>query len=548
MLTPRLEGLPTPRQWQRRDVSSSIYGVGEGWTGALGTGRIDQTIRGHFDDLEDETDDAVSMDLPITVANSSATKVHAAAVGWGHTAVILSSDLSVASECKRDDALAPQLTPQLYVTGRPHEFSSLLRLRRLPRWLRNYSVRQTLRSTAVSPAELDGDASSSYSSLRRMMDPTSAVGRLVTYLSESFLDQSEEHWDKARTNSFLPRLTQVSLPSSYHVPISVSCSAGLTAVVTESGHLYALGLNQFGQCGNGRTSNNVWTPTLVTGLSSEVATGGPRSALPQSFPVTSVSLGLQHGLCLNAEGEVFTFGKGHRGQLGQDASVEESHTALPIRKACRVLEDGSNRPVYVPMPKVVQISSGMLHAAVLTEDREVFVFGKNMLRESLALADDAAATDDDANVSGGKSGSAPLATADARLPIMVQGLPQGRTVTQIASGSHHTSMMLDDGSVWCVGISSDTRQHIHDPVELVSADVAANMLPLRQFAAHMDRTTLVGNDGRTVLQVHLWSDPDLREYAAFSPAWIDRLLADYPDLRIRQVHRSWIHSLVVADR
>jgi hypothetical protein len=109
-------------------------------------------------------------------------------------------------------------------------------------------------------------------------------------------------------------------------------------------------------------------------------------------------------------------------------------------------------------------------------------------------------------------------------------------------------MLLDDGSVWCVGIASDTREPIHDPVELLPADVAADLLPLRQFAAHMDRTTLVGEDGRTVLQVHLWSDPDLREYAAFSPAWIDRLLEDDPGLRIRQVHRSWIHSLAVTER
>jgi hypothetical protein len=393
-------------------------------------------------------------------------------------------------------------------------------LKRLPKVLRLYSARQTLKST-TNPHDGEPSTRSPLSQL----DPTSLVGRLVSFLSESFLDQPEEHWEKARANSFLPQLALVPLPESDQVPVSVSCSAGLTAVVTQSGSLFTFGLNQFGQCGNGQTSNNVWTPALVTGLSSDVATQGPRSALPQSSPITSVSLGLQHGVCLNADGEVFAFGKGDRGQLGQDVVVEESHTALAIRKACHIL-DGSNKPVYIPMPKVVQASSGMLHAAVLTEDRRVYVFGKNVLRKSLS---------DDPN--------APA--ADARVPVLLQGLPTGRSVLRIASGSHHTSMLLDDGSVWCVGISSDTKQPIHEPVELVPGDALSDLMPIRQFAAHMDRTTIVGKDGRTVLQVHLWSDPDLREWALFSPAWIEPLLDD-PSLRIQQVHRSWIHSLVVT--
>jgi alpha-tubulin suppressor-like RCC1 family protein len=440
-----------------------------------------------------------------------------AAAGWGHSAVIVTGGVN-----NNDQGTAQgEGTSQLFMTGRPHEFASLLRLRRLPRWLRNYSSRQTLRSTAASV----DDSSTSL----RSMDPTSLVGRFVTYLSDTFLDQPEAHWDQAREHSFLPALTRIPLPEDDQAPVSVSCSAGLTAVLTRSGRLYTLGLNQYGQCGNGHTSNNVWTPQLVTGLSSEVATQGPRSDLPQSSPITQVSLGLQHGVCLNAEGEVFAFGKGDRGQLGQDVATAESHTAMAVRKACRLLEDKNNKPAYVAMPKVAHISTGMLHCALLTEDGEVFVFGKNMLHKS--MSDDPRAP-----------------AADARFPVRVRGIPTGRSVLRVASGSHHTSMLLDDGSVWGIGISSDTKEPIHEPVQLVTKDDMEDMLPVRQFAAHMDRTTIVGRDGRTVLQVHLWSDPDLREYAVFTPAWIERLLLDDPDLAIQQVHRGWIHSLVVASK
>ena len=62
--------------------------------------------------------------------------------------------------------------------------------------------------------------------------------------------------------------------------------------MTADGVVYAFGLNGMGQCGFGHTSNNVWKPKSVTGLSSEFATG-KRVDLPQSYPIQQTALGLQ---------------------------------------------------------------------------------------------------------------------------------------------------------------------------------------------------------------------------------------------------------------
>jgi alpha-tubulin suppressor-like RCC1 family protein len=134
------------------------------------------------------------------------------------------------------------------------------------------------------------------------------------------------------------------------------------------------------------------------------------------------------------------------------------------------------------------------------------------------------------------------AASDAVLPCVLH-LP--RKVEQIACGSHHTAMLLEDGSVWAVGISSDTKEPIHYPVQLIPAGVVE--MPVQQFAAHMDRTTIVGRSGRQVLQVNLWKDPELREYGVFTPSWVDRLLRDDEKIRVREVHRSWVHSVVLTD-
>lgn len=518
-----------------RWLTTRIYAVGEGWTGALGTGRIDQTIQGHFDVEEQEDADLpVPMELPPTRSSTnqqeqaSTTVVRSVSVGWGHTAAILQTTMpddatTTNTENKNlHHQLLPPLQSQLFVTGRSQEFSSLLRLRRLPHWLRQYAVQQTLRNTEES---LD-DVST-------RIDPASLITRLTSYLSET-LDHSDgntttEHAAQSH-QSFLRRFTAMDDFPNDQVPQTVVCSAGFSAILTESGHLYTFGLNAYGQCGTGQVNNNVWTPQRVTGLNSEFA-NMPRQSMEQSYPIVSVALGLQHGLCLNDRGEMFAFGKGDHGQLGQAIAMEESHTALPIRKACELINDddddnpGGGKPMYIPLGRIQQIAAGMLHCAALTENNQVLLWGKYILNKV--------------------HGDNPrAAAADARLPILLRGLPSGLAIVQLACGSHHTAFLLEDGSVWGVGISTDTKEPMHTPVCLIPPGLIE--LPVRQFTAHMDRTTIVGKDGRQVLQVHLWKDPSLQEYAMFTPAWVERLLEDDPQRTIQQIHRSWIHSVVVT--
>ena len=503
---------PCLRYRSTSSSSGSLYAIGEGWTGAMGTGKLDEPIvTGHFDE-EHELDAPAVMKLP--TGSDKSLDVQSIAVGWGHTAIVANQ--------------------KLYVTGRPHDFSSLLRLRRLPVWLRNYSVRQTLKSTMGGKDQQDAFSDAG-------VDPTSLVGRLVSWLSETFQLDEVEDWEVARQQSLMPQLTRVELPSvdgEPLIPASVTGSAGFTAVLTTDGRLYTFGLNGYGQCGIGKTSNNVWQPQPVMGLSFDFAFGGPRSEMEASYPIKSVALGLQHVVCVNTKGEMFAFGKGDRGQLGQEIVMSESHSALPIRKVLRLgdlraAEDGSSlnvKPTYEAIGRIEQVAAGMIHSAALDEHNQVLLWGKNILPKSFVEEDDPKSL-----------------AADARLPVIVEGLPKDLRVEQIACGTHHTAILLEDGSVWAMGISSDTKVPIHSPVMLIPPGVVER--PIRQFAAHMDRTTIVAGSDKEpqVLQVHLWEDPELQEYALFTPAWVDRLLEEEPNLRIREVHRGWIHTVVVTD-
>lgn len=484
----------------------AVYAVGEAWTGALGTGKLDVDIAGHFDEDDEATIQDTALE-PLYKGNPKSL-----ALGWGHTAII------------SEDS-------ELLLTGRPHDFAALLRLKRLPRWMRNIAVKQTLQSTKSSD-EYYGEYSEKRTN-HGIANPTDAIGHLVDWLSDIFTPKSED-WHMARHHSIQAELTPMPLGfvEGVEYPVSVACSAGFSVYISNLGNLYAFGLNGYGQCGSGEASNNVWIPQRITGLSSAFASV-PRAEMEQSFPVKSVALGLQHGICLNECGEAFCWGKGEDGQLGQEKVMLESHTALPVKRVFAFEdagledEDLSNRkPIFKTVGKIVAVSAGMVHSAALTDEGQVLLWGKFVLP---AIGEDV--------------GKRPA--SNALMPNILQGLPSGLKVLHISCGSHHTSMLLEDGSVWAVGISSDNKEPIHQPVCLIPAGVVE--LPVRQFAAHMDRTTVVGASGRQVLQVNLWSDPSLREFAVFTPFWIDHLLTSDKALTIREVHRSWVHSVAVTD-
>jgi alpha-tubulin suppressor-like RCC1 family protein len=249
------------------------------------------------------------------------------------------------------------------------------------------------------------------------------------------------------------------------------------------------------------------------------------------------------GICLNTEGEMFGWGKGDRGQLGNDAIDGESHTGMPITKAVVMNQDYTSKIAYHSLEKISQISAGMIHSAAFSEETNwVYVWGKHTLPYQ---TEETLATGPQRRSWWNSSSEKKRIASDARIPVRLTGLPPNQKVVQIACGSHHTAILMEDGSVWAVGITTDTKKPQHQPKCLIEAGVI-DLATLTQFTAHMDRTTVVF-DGQ-VLQVHLWEDPEYQALGVFTPGWVDQLLLHDPAVRIREVHRSWLHSVVVTDK
>jgi alpha-tubulin suppressor-like RCC1 family protein len=670
--------------------SLAVMVMGHGWTGALGTGRLDQYIAGHDDadyyyyedhyndDHEDDPSSSSSSSssnhmLPVTIYDSKDTtgqrpssgsssirssSIRMARPGWGHTVVVTHDH-------------------KVLLTGRAHDFQNLLRLHRMPEWLRR-QIAKSQQQQQTSQASSSSSSSSSRSYMDRLLDvflqndgASGGESSAATRSSSSSDWMMQRDWQVAADMSLLTSLTEISdkYVSSSEPIVAVACSAGLTALVSGSsrsssnnsgdsggGFVYTFGINSFGQCGVGILSSNVWQPTRVVTTSRQIqkasrnmlgttaaATATATATTSQigfndhhndsidensgssivnrqspslSSPlnlydndnddmveeeqqdkhqylrnITSVALGLQHGVCLNESGQVYCFGKGDRGQLGLGKFVPYSPTAELVQQYCILQpqplpnqgdddDDDDNgsysysssndphnpKPIYKPLGPVQQVAAGLLHTAALTrDDNQVLLWGKNVL-PPLPV---------DAN--SGKVASDANAPCLLQFPKTENDANINKRVLQIACGSHHTAMLLEDGSVYAVGLASGTSSNsggkipIFEPVLLIPPGLVE--MPVRQFAAHMDRTTIVGASGQQVLQVQLsqsmpttpkrdddegslsssrllWGDDEALSSCSashFTPAWVNRLLEHDPNVRVQEVHRGWLHTVIVTD-
>ncbi|KAL3815581.1 hypothetical protein ACHAXA_001560 [Cyclostephanos tholiformis] len=579
----------------------SVYGFGEQWTGALSRGPgglyVEEAPELSYEEIRrfGVTQGMVALDYNGGGGGSDGDgdgdrggyKCVAASAGWGHTAIIVEGR----REKEGGATTAVADGRKLLVCGRPHDFQTLMRLRRLPTSLRNFCVRHS------SPSSPSSSSSS-----------PSVVQRVASYLAGE--NEITFHEDERRKFSNVPSLLEVELPNGEvpahegesfydyesaresHAPppgssssssSSSSCysrfqntlatSAGLTAVISTSG-----------VCGVGYFSPNVWIPCRVAGLASTrfvldnvddglIGDDMFRKFGRQQHPIVSVSLGLQHGVALDSEGQVFCWGKGERGQLGQgrktvkeerrerqndgddwvggDDSIESEGASAPTENRTfeyalpvtnfhdpYATQSESRSDVYVPImskddSKVKLVSAGMNFTMAVTRSNLPYIWGKNVrLNPSYSASS--------VNLR-----SKPV--LDSTYPRYIPGLPEDLVIERIACGSHHAAMLLEDGSIWVVGVATDKPAPLWDEAVEVLASGVVDVTKLISFTAGFDRTIVVSgsDDGRRqVIEVQLWSNEELRQHGAVRPSWVDWLESEKREEKVCSIHRGWMHSIV----
>jgi alpha-tubulin suppressor-like RCC1 family protein len=143
--------------------------------------------------------------------------------------------------------------------------------------------------------------------------------------------------------------------------VDVKCSAGLTVFLSDKGKIYAFGENRFSQCG-------IHTALLKKGLPDDVI-----NPIEITIPLSvKIDVGLQHGIALTKEGEVYTWGKTDRGRLGLNINdFQQEPKSLPCQVMLPHPRNGCNI-------SAIDISAGFAHSTAIAKDGSFYVWGRGM--------------------------------------------------------------------------------------------------------------------------------------------------------------------------
>ena len=263
-------------------------------------------------------------------------------------------------------------------------------------------------------------------------------------------------------------------------------------------------------------------------------------------------------MALDDDGALYGWGKGARGQLEKDdftnysddnvnddnvnddntndndvnlekeSTVDVEFAAIPISDF-EVLTSSARSLLRGNDKKVKQMSAGWNHSAVITESNHAWVWGKNVSVKKSFM---------DATM---------LKPMDSPAPTIIKGLPDTLQIQHISCGSHHTAVLMEDGSVYAIGFTTDTAEPIgKEAVQIVPPGLID--MPVRQFESHFDRTTIVTREnGQQVFEVQLWSTDELRESAVFEPEWVETLVDNCDNTSgVNMVQRGWLHTVVIT--
>jgi alpha-tubulin suppressor-like RCC1 family protein len=277
--------------------------------------------------------------------------------------------------------------------------------------------------------------------------------------------------------------TSATTPVAVHLPpVTVTAIAAGSAqglALTSTGALYSWGSNVFGQLGSGTTvASSTPVPVSVpTGVRfTAIAAGGDHSmalsstgvaygwgangygqigdatTVPSKTPVavapppgvtfTAIAAGTAHSLALGSNGQVYAWGFGASGQLGDGST------------------DNSSTPVTVSLPSGVAVSSiaaGGSNSLALTTQGLVLAWGSNVFGQLASPL----------------VGSLPV---DSDVPVQPSGLPPSTEFVSIAAGQYSSYALTSGGVPWTWG--GDYYGQLGDGSPTVDAVVPAAMASL----------------------------------------------------------------------
>lgn len=214
------------------------------------------------------------------------------------------------------------------------------------------------------------------------------------------------------------------------VVVNAAVGKNHTLFLTERGHVYACGDNQFGQCGIKSKQATVLTPMRIK-------YNGP--------PIVKIGCGGDFSMILNIKGVLYSFGLPEYGQLGLGSTGEYIQTAGKVMYNCErapaaikgFIEKGKdNHPKHVEVTDIVDFACGTNHTIAIDSNKKAFTWGYGAY---------------------GRLGHAD--NKDELLPRLIKFFDaQNRGVKQVFCGATYTFMINDLGQTFLCGVTKKTAE------------------------------------------------------------------------------------------
>ncbi len=188
---------------------------------------------------------------------------------------------------------------------------------------------------------------------------------------------------------------------------AIAAGQGHSLALKNDGTVWAWGLNQDGQLGDGTTTDS----------STPVQVNDPTDSSGYLTDVSAIAAGSSHSLALKSDGTVWAWGNNFSGELGDGTTT-----------------DSSNKPVQVSeLDGIEAIAAGGSLSLALKNDGTVWAWGDNQASQGSRI--------------GGQLGDDEITSSNT--PLQVSDLPGG--IEAIAAGAEHGLALNDDGTVWAWG-------------------------------------------------------------------------------------------------
>jgi alpha-tubulin suppressor-like RCC1 family protein len=204
-----------------------------------------------------------------------------------------------------------------------------------------------------------------------------------------------------------PHNKPVMIPNLSNI-IAIACGSYHSLALKDDGTVWAWGLNDKGQLGDGSTGGFRYTPLQVVGPG---GTGYLTNIIALGAGGNQESAGGNNSLAVDSNGNVWAWGDNTYGQLGDGTN------------------DDKNFPVQVlNLSNIRTIACGSWHSLALTNDGSVWAWGRNVYGQ-LGIGN----------------------YIDQNSPVLI---PNFTNVCSIACGQQHSLAIKTDGTAWAWGYNN----------------------------------------------------------------------------------------------